>query len=80
MRFDLHLTGYRSGMIDPHPVAGSVIVGLNVAGAGSCEVASCRLPRCRLRLAGYELRLAAVPRLKFGRATTQLENRVCKLH
>ena len=32
MRFDLQLAGYRPGMIDPHPVAGSVIIGLNVAG------------------------------------------------
>ncbi len=32
MCFYLHLTGYRPGMIDPHPVARTVIVGLNVAG------------------------------------------------
>jgi hypothetical protein len=32
MCFYLHLTGYRPGMIDPHPVVRIVIVGLNVAG------------------------------------------------
>jgi hypothetical protein len=31
VRFYLHLTSYRPGMIDPHPIASSVIVGLDVA-------------------------------------------------
>lgn len=55
-------------------------LGQTILSLGVTKLLVSGCPVLGLRVAAYGLRLAEVAHLKLGRATTHLENRVCRLH